>query len=357
MIKLNVGAMRPAQDDARAARVAAANDLVQRTLAQHGLGSGSVPTTQDAGYAVRDMQALLAKLGTPGGMPTVTVPDGAAFRSESFSCAAGTRSFRTYVPVSAGEGIQGLVMMLHGCTQTAEDFAIGTGMNALAEKHRLIVVYPQQSRGDNAQSCWNWFNPGDQRKGRGEPSILASIAQQVTAEFAIPPARCFVAGLSAGGAMAMILARSYPDVFAAVGVHSGLPHGAAQDVPSAFAAMGGNIASNQELAGVGRPVRCIVFHGTADATVHPSNADAVARQALEGIPRTIETEASGMAGDRAYTRRLVTTPEGEVLLEHWSVAGGGHSWFGGQACGSHTDTQGPDASAEMVRFLLENMDA
>ncbi|RKF15317.1 esterase [Roseovarius spongiae] len=353
MMKFNVGAKRPAQGNLRAANLAAANDLVQRTLAQHGLAAGpDAPASGPGGLA--DLQALMGRLGAQAGPPAsaAPMPEGAAFRSGRFACAAGARGSRTYVPASATQGVEGVVMMLHGCTQSAEDFAIGAGMNALAETHRLIVIYPQQSRRDNAQSCWNWFSPGDQRKGRGEPAILAGIAREALAEFAVPPERCFVAGLSAGGAMAMILARTYPEVFAAVGVHSGLAHGAARDVSSAFAAMAGNGAQATEIPGAGQPVRCILFHGTADATVHRSNAEAVARQALAGAPQTVETQAEGNAGGRSYQRRIATDAQGKVLLEQWTVEGLGHAWSGGNADGSYTDAQGPDASAEMVRFFL-----
>lgn len=357
MVRFNVGALRPAQDDACSAQLAAANDLVQRTLAQHGLLPGSGAAPQTSGNSLPDMHALMARLRDPSaGTASVPVPDGAQFKSGSFTCASGTRAYRTYVPAAAAQGVDGVIMMLHGCTQTADDFAIGTGMNALAEMHRLVVVYPQQSRGDNAQSCWNWFSPGDQRKGRGEPAILAGIQRQVMAEFAIPRDRSFAAGLSAGGAMAMILGRTYGDVISAVGVHSGLPHGAARDVPSAYSAMAGNAATVADVPADGPSVRCIVFHGTADATVHPSNADAVARQVLQDAPRTIETETGGRAGGRSYRRRIATTPEGVTLLESWSIDGMAHAWSGGQPGGTCTDARGPDASAEMLRFFLNAED-
>lgn len=192
-------------------------------------------------------------------------------------------------------------------------------------------------------------------ENQGEPAILAGIAHRVTSEFNVPPERCFVAGLSAGAAMALILGRTYPEVFAAVGVHSGLPHGAARDLPSAFSVMAGN-ADVPEMAMLDAPIRCILFHGSADPTVHPGNADGVARQALQGAIQTIETETIGRAGGRRYRRQIATTPEGIALLDRWTVEGLGHAWSGGNPGGSHTDPDGPDASAEMVRFFLNHED-
>ncbi|WP_366521941.1 PHB depolymerase family esterase [uncultured Paracoccus sp.] len=305
------------------------------------------------------MGALLRGIGNPSSepqQPPLPIPDGAQFRSVIHTCAAGRRHYRTYVPASAAGGIAGVVVMLHGCTQTAEDFAAGTGMNELAELHRLVMIYPQQSRGDNAQSCWCWFNPEDQQRGRGEPEIIAGIARQVCTEFTVTGENCFVAGLSAGGAMAAILGRTYPDVFAAVGVHSGLPHGAARDVGSAFAAMAGRgetlPPAVSHCPAHARHQRWILFHGTQDATVHPSNADALERQALDGVSQTIESDGRGVAGGRSYRLHIATSTNGERVLESWRIEGLAHAWSGGRPNGSYTDPQGPDASAEMLRFFL-----
>ena len=223
-------------------------------------------------------------------------------------------------------------------------------MNALAEAHRFVVVYPQQSRGDNAQSCWNWFSLGDQRRDRGEPAIIAGLSREIAARHDVPNDKVFVAGLSAGAAMAVILGGTYPDLFQAVGAHSGLPAGAAKDVPSAFAAMGGRdaVSTPREKA-----TRTIVFHGSADGTVHPSNGDRIVRQALEGSSgQSLQTEDTGSVGGRSYRRITTATPDGRAAVEHWIVEGMGHAWSGGQAAGSYTDPQGPDASAEMIRFFF-----
>ena len=181
----------------------------------------------------------LPGLGQPAHVPELPLPDGAEFLDQRYSCAAGARRYRLYVPSTADEGLKGLIVMLHGCTQNPEDFAAGTGMNALAEEHRLLIVYPAQTGGDNSMSCWNWFRPGDQMRDTGEPAIIAGLTESLRDEYAIPKERVFVAGLSAGGAMAAIMGETYPELFGAIGVHSGLAYGSANDVMSAFTAMRG----------------------------------------------------------------------------------------------------------------------
>ncbi|ETX27317.1 extracellular catalytic domain type 1 short-chain-length polyhydroxyalkanoate depolymerase [Roseivivax isoporae] len=355
MIDFTAGAWRPATGQTRAAPLGSANDLVTRTLARHGLAPGTLPGGPATGPQVMPagLSAMLARLPAPGhqGAAQPDLPDGARFDADSFACAAGTRGYRTYVPASARDGVTGLVVMLHGCTQTPEDFAAGTGMNELAETHRFVVVYPQQSRGDNAQSCWNWFSRGDQRRDRGEPAILAGLTREVMARHAVPEDAVFVAGLSAGAAMAVILGGTYPDLFRAVGAHSGLPAGAANDVPSAFAAMAGSEAPGAPRT---RATRTIVFHGSADSTVHPSNGDRIVRQALEGGPRqSLETQDTGAVNGRSFRRLTTCDADGTQAVEHWIVEGMGHAWSGGRPAGSYTDPTGPDASAEMVRFFFE----
>ncbi|WP_240790352.1 PHB depolymerase family esterase [Rhodobacter sp. SY28-1] len=280
------------------------------------------------------------------------MPDGASFTASNFSCTEGERRYLTYLPASVSDGLQGLVVMLHGCTQTPEDFAAGSRMNALAEQHRLLIVYPHQSRGENAQSCWNWFRRGDQMRDRGEPAILAGLAEQIAARHDVPSDKVFAAGLSAGGAMAAILGETYPEVFSAIGVHSGLPVGSAKDVPSAFAAMSGNPmprASTQRAPAA----RAIVLHGTADSTVHPRNGHEIVAQALEAGPvQTLQTEDRGQAAGRSYTRNVTVDGAGIALVEHWEIDGLGHAWSGGSPDGSYTDSKGPDASAEIIRFFL-----
>ncbi|MCF3974414.1 extracellular catalytic domain type 1 short-chain-length polyhydroxyalkanoate depolymerase [Paracoccus salsus] len=339
------------------ARLAAANDLVRETLTRHGLmTAGATPAAMPAGLPAGLHLPGLAGAG-PGAAPPAPLPDGASFEAARFAGEAGGRDYLTYVPASASDGVQGLVLMLHGCTQTHADFATGTGMNALAETHRLVIVYPQQSRGENAQSCWNWFSPGDQRRGRGEPAILAGLARQVAQAHGVPPQRTFVAGLSAGAAMAVILGRTHGDVFAAVGAHSGLPHGAARDVASAFAAMSATGTGTEHRAPRpdGHAARMILFHGDADHTVHPANSDRIAADLLNHAPaQTLIAREDGKRNGRGFTRETTTTTDGAPLLERWTVKGLGHAWSGGRPGGSYADPAGPDASAEMVRFFLEH---
>ncbi len=285
-------------------------------------------------------------------------PEGAAYLTRTHTCASGSRDYRLYVPAAAAGRGRGLVVMLHGCTQTPDDFAAGTGMNALAEEHGFVVAYPWQSSSANQSGCWNWFKPEDQLRDRGEPAILASLTKELALEHDIDSAKVFVGGLSAGGAMAAILAVAYPDLYRAVGIHSGLAHGAASDLVSAFAAMRGTPVA--PAPGQGRPasrakasVRTIVFHGTSDQTVHPSNGDAIFAAARMRLNGAAEVRYPGRsAGGLSYTRKVVTDAQGRSQLEHWEIEGLGHAWSGGHPDGSYTDLLGPDASREMIRFFF-----
>ena len=247
--------------------------------------------------------------------------------------------------------------MLHGCTQTPEDFAAGTGMNALAEERRLLVVYPEQTAGDNSMSCWNWFRPGDQMRDAGEPAIIAGLTESLRDEYGIARDRVFVAGLSAGGAMAAIMGETYPELYRAVGVHSGLACGSANDVMSAFTAMRGQVGIEPRPSrhGSARPEtapRVIVFHGKADTTVHPSNAARIV--AGRGGRRGMIRSEHGPSGEtRAYSRLVAERDDGTHAIECWMIDGAEHAWSGGHPSGSYTDPRGPDASAAMVRFFLD----
>lgn len=274
------------------------------------------------------------------------------FRTRCFGNAAGSLTYKLYVPVDHGDRKRALVVMLHGCTQDPDDFARGTQMNALADEFGLIVAYPHQPRSANAQGCWNWFDVRHQMRGGGEPAVLAGMAQELAAEFAIDRDRVFVAGLSAGGAMADVLSVTHPDVFAAVGVHSGLPHGAATDVMTAFAAMKGNskTAARQK----GSRSRKIVFHGTADATVHPSNGEMLFNAARHEAGEGQELISDITANGKRVTRTVIAPDTGRTIAEFWEIQGGGHAWSGGSRTGTFTDASGPDASREMIRFFLES---
>lgn len=287
------------------------------------------------------------------------IPDGAQFLSRSFTCAAGSRNYKLYIPRRPQIGRRALLVMLHGGTQDADDFAAGTRMNALAEEHGFIVAYPSQSKAANASLCWNWFSPENQMRGRGEPAIIAGITKKIVAEYAVDPARVFVAGLSAGGAMAAVMGATYPDLYAAVGVHSGLPYRSAADLPSAFAAMRGDARQPQgrrprKSRGTGDDsprIRTIIFHGDADNIVHPSNAANIVEAEIGG--ESVEHAEAGHATNRAHTRTVTRDKTGAVVVEQWLVHGSGHAWSGGSPDGTYTDPHGPDASQEILRFFFE----
>jgi poly(hydroxyalkanoate) depolymerase family esterase len=285
------------------------------------------------------------------------IPDGAQYLSRSYVCAAGRRSYKLYVPGRQHAGRRPLVVMLHGGTQGPDDFAAGTRMNALAEEHGFLVAYPSQCKSANPSLCWNWFKPEDQMRGAGEPSIIAGITSEIVAEHDIDPQRVFVAGLSAGGAMAAVMGATYPEIFAAVGVHSGLPYRSATDVPSAFAAMRGD-PGLQCRPRKTRPtsdrdfrVRTIVFHGDADHIVHPSNAANIV-DAQAKTDDSVERAKPRSSASRTHTRTVTRDKTGTVVVEHWLIHGSGHAWSGGSADGTYTDPHGPDASREMLRFFL-----
>jgi poly(hydroxyalkanoate) depolymerase family esterase len=276
---------------------------------------------------------------------------------------AGSRDYRLFIPAHRPNAPMPLLLMLHGCKQNPDDFAAGTRMNEFAERHGFAVAYPAQTARANGASCWNWFEKRDQQRGGGEPEILAGIVREVSARHPIDPHRVFVAGLSAGAAMAVILGETYPELFAGVGVHSGLPYGAASDVATAFSAMRGGMSrwpahAPDAAPSGGKGVPTIVFHGDVDTTVAPSNGDSVAARAAGGmgLSKPVAMAAAQPAGGsqtvRAHTATVYADRDGNPRVEHWVVHGAAHAWSGGSARGSYTDAKGPDASAEMVRFFL-----
>jgi poly(hydroxyalkanoate) depolymerase family esterase len=264
----------------------------------------------------------------------------------TFANGAGTRSYKTYLPSRhATQGLP-LIVMLHGCKQNPDDFAAGTRMNQLAEEFGFVAVYPAQCAKANVSGCWNWFQHAHQQREAGEPSLIAGITREVIARHGLDARRVYVAGLSAGGAMAAVMGATYPELYAALGIHSGLGYASARDLPSALAAMKGKPGKHRRGAYRGCSVPMIVFHGDRDTTVHPSNGD-------HPMSDTLEKTEKGYANGRAYTRTTHWNASGEPVLEHWLVHGAGHAWSGGSAHGSYTDPHGPDASREMLRFFRQ----
>jgi poly(hydroxyalkanoate) depolymerase family esterase len=269
------------------------------------------------------------------------------FLEGQYADATGERSFKLYVPSRhTGQAVP-LVVMLHGGTQSADDFAAGTRMNELAECHGFLVAYPEQSRAANAMAYWNWFRPQDQRRGGGEAALIAGLTRRIIDKHALDGQRAYVAGFSAGGAMAAVMASAYPDVFAAAGVHSGLAAGAAHDLPSAYAAMAKGAPVQP-----GSSAPLIIFHGDDDSIVAHVNADCLVHAALPGNDRlTARTTKARVPEGHAYTRRVYADGDGLARVEQWIVHQAGHAWFGGSEHGTYTDPQGPNASAELARFF------
>ena len=311
------------------------------------------------------LRGFLERMGQPGSapgldglvgrVPTRTpapLPEGARFEERTFANEAGTRMYKLYIPSSYSGQPLPIVVMLHGCTQSPEDFAAGTRMNELAEEQTFLVAYPAQAQSANVSKCWNWFNAADQQRDRGEPSLIAGITQQIMHDFSVEPGRVYVAGLSAGGAAAAIMGLAYPDLYAAVGVHSGLACGAARDMPSAFAAM--RQGGEPQNSGAKQPVPTIVFHGDRDTTVSPINGDQVIAQSKAGSDLRSTVSRGQAPGGMSYTRTVACDDSGHPMLEHWVLHGAGHAWSGGSPAGSYTEPKGPDASREMMRFFLEH---
>ena len=348
----------------KAGRLTEATALIQRTLA------GSKPDSSPAvdplnrlsevvqplrlPRATRGLQLPRQGSNLPGQTPSAGSLGSGVLFDRAYANHAGTRQYKVYVPPECPDQGVMVIVMLHGGTQAVLDYAAGTGMNKLADIHRFVVVYPEQDARANPMRYWNWFRPQDQRAGNGEPGLIAGITEQVINDYHADPNRVFIVGFSAGAAMATVMAATYPDLYAAAGVHSGLPYGTAHDVASAFALMRGeNLLPTQKDAALRIPL--IVFHGDQDQIVHVVNASRIRQQRL-GVAdaRTHAEDATvtpgQVPGGHGYTRTIYGD-DAQVVFEQWIVHGAGHAWFGGTAGYSYTDPRGPNASAEMVRFF------
>ena len=262
---------------------------------------------------------------------------------------AGMRHYRVYAPANHPARGLPLVVMLHGCSQSAEELAAATRMNALAEELGFVVAYPVQSRRANPARCWNWFEALHQRRGQGEPSLIAGITRRLVRQ-GLDERRVYVAGLSAGGAMAAVMGAEYPDLYAAVGIHSGLPYGVARDLSSALSAMSAGANGGHDPGrgkGNARSMPIIAFHGDRDTTVHPSNSDFVRQP---GARIAVER---GQRNGRSFTR-TIHFESGPPRVEQWIVHDAGHAWSGGHPGAPFADPEGPEASREMLRFFLSH---
>jgi len=333
---------------ADATRLTRAGDLQQATAAIQAALRGC--TAHAGGDAdVIDVEAHEIEVEPQVSRPQPAPSHPGLFLADRHSHAAGTRDYKLYVPPGSGEQALPLIVMLHGCRQNPDDFAAGTRMNEAAARRGFFVLYPAQAQNANPSRCWNWFKHNHQRRGSGEPALLASMSQEVTSRHAIDAKRVYVAGLSAGGAMAAVLGDAYPDLFAAVGVHSGLPTGSARNAKAAFDAMKHGAATTVPRAGTAPPT--IVFHGDQDTTVHPINGQHVA--AASAGAALSERERLGNQNGRESTRVTYRDADGRVVVEHWIVHGAGHAWSGGSPRGSYADAKGPDATEQMLRFFFE----
>lgn len=370
MKTFDLGKMRAATRLTREGRLSEALALLQGAT-RGATGASTLARTHINGEVVPD-QELPTKLsplgpglrlpldgtklpaaGRPGLHSTDIAPEEGQYVGGSFSSSEGTRSYKLYIPAIRDGGPRPLIVMLHGCTQSADDFAAGTRMNFAAEAQGCFVVYPEQPQAANVSKCWNWFRPGDQARETGEPALIAGITRQVVEAHDIDRTRIYVAGLSAGGAAAAIMGEAYPDLYAAVGVHSGLACGSAHDVASAFTAMRGG-ESKVKLRARGPAKPTIVFHGDQDATVHPCNGAKVIARVADGAKFTTQTVRRSSPTGHSFSHTVHRDASGLGILEFWELHGAGHSWSGGSRAGSFTSEHGPDASKEMLRFFLQH---
>jgi poly(hydroxyalkanoate) depolymerase family esterase len=293
----------------------------------------------------------LRSSASPGVPPTP-----GQFIERAYANEAGSRQYKVYIPnMGPRRKFRALVVMLHGCTQDPDDFATGTRMNQLADSGEFLVAYPAQPSKANGMRCWNWYDPDNQARDQGEPSLIAGITRELAAEFGISSQHIYVAGLSAGAAMAMTMGVNYPDLFAAVGVHSGLPFGAARSLQTAMAAMQGR--GSESLLPLKSSLTAIVFHGDRDSTISIDNGAKVVEQATAAYaalekPLTAAERELESANGRGVSVTVYSDARKRPIVEYWMVHGAGHAWSGGSSEGSQADEKGPNASEEMIRFFF-----
>jgi len=336
------------------------------------LGQLGVPSAEQGRGPGPHMRSPQPETSAAQAAETVVKNEG-QFLSKSFTNQAGTRSYKLYIPSSYRGQPMPLVVMLHGCSQNPDDFANGTRMNLMAEEKQCFVVYPAQAQSANSSKCWNWFKSVDQLREQGEPSLIAGITREVVNNYKLDADKVYVAGLSSGGAMAVIMATTYPDLYAAVGVHSGLPYASARDLPSALAAMRGSVpgtyrqdARTSDSRSTSIPI--IIFHGDSDTTVNACNGEELMKQNIlestsdsnsGGSPMkpNVIVEQGQVPNGHRYTCTSHHDDNGQILAEHWVIHGAGHAWAGGSSSGSYTDAKGPDATREMLRFFYAQPEA
>ncbi|MDP2213541.1 PHB depolymerase family esterase [Phenylobacterium sp.] len=246
-----------------------------------------------------------------------------------------------------------LVVVLHGCTQTAEAFAADAGWLALADRYGFAVVAPEQNSQNNPNRCFTWFSSGDITRGEGEAASVAAMTAHAIATYQLEPERVFVSGLSAGGAMAAVMLAAYPDIFAGGAIIAGLPYGVAGNVGQAMMAMRGSDRRDASALGAlargaspqgGRTPRVSIWHGAADHTVNPANAEASAGQWAWMHGLAVEPDETWSPPGRSHS--VWRSPEGgQVMIEKHLIAGLGH--------GTPLAVDGPDGAGAVAPYMLE----
>lgn len=311
------------------------------------------------------LAGLMMGNASPAGasvLPSADTAGGGSFVWDKYDGPEGSRRYKLYVPV-ATSGPTRLLVMLHGCTQDPDDLARGTRMNQVAEEKGFIVLYPEQPATANPLKCWNWYAAAHQKRGAGEPALLAAMIRKVVAEKKVDPAKVYAAGISAGGAMTAILGATYPELVAAMAIHSGIAYGLATEMSQALMAMRAPVGDaatlgDAVLKAMGERKKIIpvfIVQGRIDPSVNVANAGLLADQwlAVNGPttvgPATIASETQ-YSGVRSYYR----AENGRAIVETWIISGLGHAWSGGSKEGTFTDEKGPDASRAIVEFFLES---